>query len=124
MKIQISFKGIEHTPALDERINEKSKKLEKLLEGKTTVKWTCYVKDGHHYAEVVLLGPKFEYHAHAYSENLYKTLDKAVDKLWTQMHKKKDKWKNHIHHKHEPPTVIADDPEAVWANHSDDEDVA
>lgn len=123
MKIQVSFKGIDHTPALDERINEKSKKLEKLLDGKTTVKWTCYVKDGNHYAEVVCLGPKFEYHAHAFSDNLYKTLDKAVDKLWTQVAKKKDKWKNHIHHKHDPEVVIAE-PDNEWTDHADEDEGA
>ena len=34
MKLKISFKHLEHTPALDERIKEKSQKLKKYFEGK------------------------------------------------------------------------------------------
>ena len=63
--------------------------------------WTCYVEDGLHYAEMKIKGPKFQYNAKAHADNLYKTLDKVVAKIETQVKKKKSKWKDHIHHKHD-----------------------
>ena len=49
MNIKISFKNLEHTPALDEKIREKTGRLEKYLGGGTEVHWTCSVHDGHHF---------------------------------------------------------------------------
>jgi putative sigma-54 modulation protein len=101
MKIISTFKHLEHTPALDEKIEAKSQKLKKYFEGNFEVFWTCYVRDdGAHCAEIKLLGPSFEYHAHAHSETLYKSLDMAINKIEKQVHKKKDKWKQHISKKH------------------------
>lgn len=103
MKIVSSFKQLEHTPALDEKIQDKSQKLKKYFEGNFEVHWTCYVRDdGAQCADIKLLGPSFEYHAQAHSEKLYKTLDLAISKIEKQVQKKKDKWKNHISHKHAP----------------------
>lgn len=102
MKIVSSFKHLEHTPALDEKIQSKSKKLQKYFEGNIEVHWTCYVReDGAHCSDVKVLGPNFEYHAGAHSESLYKTFDQAISKIQKQVHKKKDKWKQHISHKHQ-----------------------
>ena len=99
MKIVSSFKHLEHTPALDERIHAKSQKLKKFFDGNFEVHWTCYVRDdGAHCADIKILGPSFEYHAAAHSETLYKSLDKAVNKVEKQIFK--DKWKNHLSHKH------------------------
>ena len=43
MNIQISFIHMEHTKSLDERIQEKSEKLLKLVDTEPSIKWTCYV---------------------------------------------------------------------------------
>ena len=103
MKIVSSFKHLEHTPALDDKITSKSKKLKKYFDGNFEVHWTCYIRDdGKHCADIKLLGPSFEYHAQAHSEKLYKSLDMVVSKIEKQVHKKKDKWKQHISHKHAP----------------------
>lgn len=103
MKIISSFKHLEHTPALDEKIHSKSQKLKKFFEGNFEVHWTCYVRDdGAHCADIKLIGPSFEYHAAAHSDQLYKTLDLAVSKIVKQVGKKKDKWKKKISHKHQP----------------------
>ncbi len=100
MKITISFKHLNHTEALDQRIKEKTKKLQKFFQGNVEVHWTCYVDDTNHIADVKLLGPNFEYFACAKSNSLYKTIDMAVSKIEKQVSKKKERWKDHIHHKH------------------------
>ena len=115
MKIISNFKQLEHTPSLDEKIQLKSQKLKKYFEGNFEVHWTCYVRDdGAQCAEIKLLGPSFEYHATAHSEKLYKTLDIAINKIEKQIHKKKDKWKQHISHKHSPSFKDQQTAQSEW----------
>jgi len=127
MKITSSFKQLEHTEALDKKIESKSQKLKKYFDGNFDVQWTCYVRDdGAHCAEIKLRGPSFEYHASANSDQLYKTLDLAVNKIEKQIHKKKDKWKKHISHKHAPSVkdqqvAQSEWDEEYWENKDQDE---
>ena len=79
MKITIEFQHLEHTPALDERIKEKSERLNKYLDGNTHIKWHCYTAEQDHHAEVSLFGLGQEFHAKAAEDNLYKSIDKIVD---------------------------------------------
>jgi len=119
MKITIAFQHLDHTPSLDERIREKSEKINKYFDGKMNLKWNCYVQDLNHFAEVTLFGPQFEYHAKAHSDNLYKTIDLAVDKIERQIIKRKEKTKNRIHRGHEEPVIL--DVEQAWGDRSDDD---
>lgn len=115
MKIVSSFKHLDHTPALDDKIKSKSQKLKKYFEGNFEVHWTCYVRDdGAQCADIKLLGPSFEYHAQAHSEKLYKTLDIAINKIEKQVSKKKDKWKNHISRKHLETVKDQQKAQAAW----------
>jgi putative sigma-54 modulation protein len=119
MKVTISFLNLEHTPSLDERITEKCEKFGKYLGGNFHATWHCYVKDNHQYADVALVGPKVEYHATAHSENLYKTIDMAIDKLERQVVKTKEKTKNRMHRSIEEPVIL--DYEQAWASKKDDD---
>lgn len=106
---------MDHTPALDEKINAKSQKLKKFFDGNFEVHWTCYVRDdGAHCAEIKCLGPSFEYHAAAHTETLYKSLDQVVNKIEKQVHKKKDKWKKRISHKHAPSVKDQQIAQGEW----------
>ncbi len=97
MKLKISFKHLEHTPALDERIKEKSEKFEKYFQGNTTVQWFCWVENDKHWAEIKVHGPKVEFFAKATSDNLYKSLDLVVDKMERQFEKQKELMRNKMH---------------------------
>jgi putative sigma-54 modulation protein len=121
MKINIAFKHLDHTPALDKRIREKTNRLEKYLDGNTTVEWTCSAKDSIHSAEVKFTAPHCQYYANAESESLYKTIDLAIAKIERQVEKKKEMWKEKIHHKHEKPLEYAD-PEDAWLEHEDEDE--
>jgi putative sigma-54 modulation protein len=101
MKVVISFKNLEHTPSLDAKIQEKSEKFNKFFDGNIELQWTCFAKDKDHVAEVKLIGSQFTFHASSRSDSLYKSLDGVVGKLEKQISKKKTKWKDHIHHKHD-----------------------
>jgi putative sigma-54 modulation protein len=112
MKITITFLHLEHTEALDQRIREKTEKLEKLFEEGSSIKWTCYIKEGQHYAELSVAGSSLHHHAIAHTDNLYKTLDLVVDKLYKQVKKKKDKRQSKVH-KGKPHLVIIE-PSEAW----------
>lgn len=118
MKITVSFQHLEHTPSLDERIQEKSQKLKKYMEGKIHAKWNCYVEDHQQFAEIELIGPKCSFHASAHADSLYKSIDLVVAKLEKQMEKKHAKMKNRLHRKIEEPVIL--DYESAWAEYEDE----
>lgn len=97
MKLKISFKHLDHTPALDQRIKEKSEKFEKYFEGNTNIQWFCWVHNDEHWAEIKVHGPKFDFFAKACADNMYKSLDLVVDKMERQIEKQKDQMKNKLH---------------------------
>lgn len=97
MKLKISFKHLDHTPALDQRIKEKSEHFEKYFEGNVQVQWVCWVHDNEHWAEVKVHGPKFDFFAKASADNMYKTLDLCVEKIERQFEKQKYKYMNKMH---------------------------
>jgi putative sigma-54 modulation protein len=97
MKLKISFKHLKHTPALDERIKEKSEKLEKYFQGNSTVSWVCWVHGEEHWAEIKVHGPQYDFFAKACADNMYKSLDLCIEKMERQFEKKKDIRRNKIH---------------------------
>lgn len=97
MKLTISFKHMEHTPALDQRITEKSEHFEKYFKGNVSVQWFCWVHNNQHWAEVKIHGPKFDFFAKASADNMYKSLDLVVEKMERQFEKQKDMKRNKLH---------------------------
>jgi putative sigma-54 modulation protein len=104
MKLKITFKQLDHTPALDERIREKSEKLEKYFQGNISVQWLCWVEDNKHWAEIKVHGPKFDFFAKACADNMYKSFDLVIDKMERQIEKQKDMKRNKMHaHPYQSP---------------------
>ncbi len=114
MKLKISFKHLKHTPALDERIKEKSEKLDKYFEGNTNVSWVCWVSGDEHWAEIKVHGPKFDFFAKACSENMYKSLDLCIEKMERQFDRQKDLYKNKIHNSAKKTPKYLEIEERVW----------
>jgi putative sigma-54 modulation protein len=96
MKISSSFLHFEHTPALDEKIQEASSKMNKFFDGEGKIKWSCYLKNNMQYAEVSYHASHCEYHATACTENMYESIDLALSKIEKQAYKQKDKY-NKLH---------------------------
>jgi putative sigma-54 modulation protein len=107
MKLKISFKHLDHTPSLDERIKEKSEKFEKYFQGNTKIEWFCWVHNEEHWAEIKVHGPKFDFFAKACADNMYKSLDLVVEKMERQIEKQKDQKRNKLHsHPYSTPKYI------------------
>lgn len=85
LDLTISFKHLEHTPALDEAIGRKVKKLEKFFKGPCKINWTSWVENETHRSKVHVYADGHDYHADAASDNLYKTIDMAIHKLEGQI---------------------------------------
>ncbi len=120
MKVEISFKHLDHTESLDQVIVEKTEKLKKYLGGKCLVNWTCSVNKGKHMADLKIVGPKYKFSSHAVEDTLYKSIDSAVAKLEKQLVKKKEKWKNHIHQKSVKGEQNFNDSHDMWLDYDED----
>jgi putative sigma-54 modulation protein len=97
MKLTITFKHLDHSAALDQRISEKSDHFSKYFRGSLDVHWFCSVQDGKHWAECKIVGPGFTFFAKAHADNLYKSLDLVVDKIERQLEKRKAQSRDRIH---------------------------
>lgn len=86
MKIKITFRHMDHTESIDDRIRQKLEKYgKKHLSENADVSWTCLVEHDEHIALVNVLDGKKDFHIKASSDNMYKTIDLAIQKLESQI---------------------------------------
>jgi putative sigma-54 modulation protein len=85
MDIQITFRHMEHTPALDELIREKSQKFSKRFGDQAQIKWVCWVDGNEQCGEVSVHSGHKEFFAKGATEDLYKTVDLVIQKIHNQM---------------------------------------
>lgn len=97
MKVSISFKHMDSSPAVEEKINEKLERLGKFFGGEFSVEWSCSASKDVHASEVYVSASHHKFHAHSEKDNLYKTIDEAVEKLERQMSKEAEMQKDKIH---------------------------
>ncbi|MCB9060294.1 MAG: ribosome-associated translation inhibitor RaiA [Halobacteriovoraceae bacterium] len=95
MKFVISFRHMEHTPALDELIKSKSQKLEKFIKDENAeLHWTCWVENKTQIAELTLRNHKQDFAAKAQTEDLYKSVDEVIKKMDKQLSGQHDKFQH------------------------------
>lgn len=85
MNLNITFRHMEHTPALDQVIREKSLKFTKWLGPQVNVRWTCWPEGSAHYSEVTVLSGSDKFFAKACADDMYKTFDRVIHKIQNQM---------------------------------------
>lgn len=85
MNVNITFRHMEHTPALDQLIRDKSEKFSKWFGPSVDVRWTCWVEGTAHSSEVSIHTGQAEYFAKARADDLYKTFDLVVQKIQNQV---------------------------------------
>lgn len=85
MNLNITFRHMEHTPALDQVIRDKSVKFEKWLGSSVDVQWTCWNEGVENYSEVNISSGADKYFAKAHADDLYKTFDLIVNKIQNQL---------------------------------------
>lgn len=85
MNVEIAFRKLEHTPALDELIRKKSQRLSKHFTHGADIHWTCWADKHEHTTTVKINDKNREFFAKAASESLYKAVDIAIGKLVRQI---------------------------------------
>ena len=120
MKVTISFRNIKSSEAVEQKIRDKCEKIGKFFNDQISIKWTSHFNEGRYHSEAKVFGPKFQYHAHSHSDNMYKAFDLLAEKLSKQIQNKKEMWKNKIHHKHGEERPVILDPEIAWAEKDED----
>lgn len=85
MNVNITFRHMDHTPALDQLIREKSEKFSKWLGPSADVRWTCWIEGSDHSSEVSIQAGQEEYFAKAKADDLYKTVDLVIQKIQNQL---------------------------------------
>ncbi len=85
MTVNITFRHMEHTPALDQIIRDKSEKFSKWFGPQANVSWTCWTEGTDHCSEVMISSGHEKYFAKAHADDLYKTFDLIIHKIQNQM---------------------------------------
>lgn len=85
MNVNITFRHMEHTPALDQMIREKSEKFTKWFGPQLSVHWTCWMEGLDHCSEVTINAGHEKYFAKAHADDLYKTFDLIIHKIQNQL---------------------------------------
>ncbi|MBF0104448.1 MAG: ribosome-associated translation inhibitor RaiA [Deltaproteobacteria bacterium] len=98
MQVSITFRHMDASDALRTYIDSRITGLEKYLVKPTDVRVVLSVEKFRHRAEVVLLEQNFKASADETTDDMYKTIDKAIEKIEKQV--KKHKSKVQAHHKH------------------------
>ena len=96
MKVTISYKHLESTPAIDEITHRKSEKLKKYFDGKINLKWNFTVEKKQHIAHCHLTSvDNIDFFAEAQTDSIYSAIDEVESKLEKQIRKKKEMVKTH-----------------------------
>lgn len=95
MTLHLTFKEVESTPAIKEYAEKKVEKFNKYITYPMEVHIILSVHKGLHSVEITCHAEHKELVALAKSENLYKSIDGAVNKIETQMKKEREKKKGH-----------------------------
>lgn len=99
MQINIAFRHMDATEALKTHTHEKSEKLKKYLNGESLMTWTFSVDAGKHVADVHVKGPHLDFFAESQTEDMYQSIEEAIEKLEKQLRKHKEILKDHLHRK-------------------------
>ena len=91
MKVTLVAKNIELTPALKDMVEKKVSKLDKYFEGNVEAKATLTVQKNRHRFEIIIPFNGVLLRAEEVTDDMYKSIDKAEEKLVRQIVKQKTK---------------------------------
>lgn len=98
MKLTVTFRHMDVSPAVKEHVEDKLDKLSRYMIGPSEAHVIIHAEKIMKNCEIVLSEKTFRTTAKAESENMYTAIDTAVDKLERQLIKHKEIVKEHKHH--------------------------
>ncbi len=87
MNLNITYRHVESTPSIEEKIRDKASKIEKYFDKDVNIDWVCTVDKNQHTSEVNVHASGKHFHAKSEEDSLYKTFDGALQKLEGQIRK-------------------------------------
>ena len=97
MELHFTFKHMAATDAIKNHVKEQSEKLKKFVQGSATANWVFYIENEVHVADLRVVGPHLDFFGQAKTNDLYQSIDQAVDKVEKQLRKHKEILKDHLH---------------------------
>lgn len=86
MNLEITFRHMEHTESIDDKIRQKIEKFgSRHLSPGANVKWTGWVENQDHIATLHVTDRGHEFHVKGSADSMYKTLDQVISKLESQL---------------------------------------
>ncbi|MGE3975659.1 MAG: ribosome-associated translation inhibitor RaiA [Bdellovibrionales bacterium] len=95
MKVEHSFKHLDHSDALQQYAEKRCHKLFKFETSPTHCHWVFSVQRHECYSEVLVRGKNMTFRASAASDDHYKSVDLVIEKIVHQMAKHKNQIKDH-----------------------------
>jgi len=97
MQVAVTFRHMDSTDALKDYASDKVSKVTKYLSRATNAHVILCVEKLQHRAEVLIDAGGIHCRGEAHSENMYKSIDEATDKIVRQVKRYQDKIHNHKH---------------------------
>ncbi|MDC1175328.1 HPF/RaiA family ribosome-associated protein [Bacteriovoracaceae bacterium] len=86
MNLEITFRHLEHTEAIDEKIKDKVSKLkERHFTDAVTFQWTSWIEHDDHITTLKAHDKGKDFFVKASADNLYKTIDMIINKMTAQV---------------------------------------
>lgn len=97
MQVAVTFRHMDSTEALKDYASEKVGKVSKYLSRATNAHVILWVEKLQHKAEILIDAGGIHCRGEAHSENMYKSIDEATDKIVRQVKRYQEKIHNHKH---------------------------
>ncbi|MBT3455500.1 ribosome-associated translation inhibitor RaiA [bacterium] len=96
MNIQVTLRGMDSSPVIEEYIGSSIEKVTRLLKRETSpisieIVLEAARKHHHHRAEIILKSPHYDLFSHFECPEMYLAIDKAVDRMVHEVTKAKEK---------------------------------
>ncbi len=106
MKLNMSFKQMRSSKAIQAYTKEKCERLAKYFRGRTSVTWNFSADRVNKTAHVHLVGNSMDFFGQSVAEDMHAAIDQAIIKIEKQIRKRKEIVKDHLHrHGHRVPVV-------------------
>lgn len=95
MQFDFVFKNMSSSKRVKTLIEEKCQTLERFFSGKIRLRWTLSQEHNKHIVHVHVNGSSIDAFSEAEGEDLFSTIELALDKLSRQLQKKKEQVSDH-----------------------------
>lgn len=94
--IKITFRNLDHSAVIEERVRKQLQKLDKFLEKERTPISVNFIIEAHplhahHKIELLVKSPNYDLMAFDEGTDLYKLIEQVIDTMLAEMRKAKDK---------------------------------